>query len=527
MSWRRWLLIAVAVLLVLVVGTLALLPQLLDTPTMQGYIAQTASHAVGRPVKFSSVSVSLLPLPHVNLKGLEIADDPRFGTTPLLRVGEVRVGVRVKPLLSLRIEVGSLTLQDAQVELVERGGRWNFAALSAAPAPAKPATRTVPGIPGSAAMGSVFVSRVGLKNAVVNVRRPDVKNGDLRLEGLDATLSGVGGSELGLRGDARLEPGDLRLRNVEASVGMRGAGETPIKASFEIEGADIAPLVRSFLPTPALSGPIKGKIQLSGTPSRLAGTGAVDLTRLTMTEERRGCPPPVRRQLVVDQVHVPVQLKPASFESFPLSAKLAKGSIGFNLIAGLDTSAMITLADIKIAGVQLQPVLQDYLCQGFAVTGPLDLTGEMSMRSADVLRTMNGSGQFKVGGGRVVGEGALKIVRDVLAAGNVFDMALRGKLAGSSKTTLDFDSITGSYKIVNGVARTDDVVYQGKDLKVTVAGTYALADGRTDMKLIATQGSNQLRAQVTGSGGSLRVVPTGVNVKEPAEVKKLLDRLLR
>ena len=127
------------------------------------------------------------------------------------------MGVRVKPLLSLRIEVGSVTLQDAQVELVERGGRWNFAALSAAPAPAKPPTRTVPGIPGSAAMGSVFVSRVGLKNAVVNVRRPDVKNGDLRLEGLDATLSGVGGSELGLRGDARLQPGDLRLRNVEAT----------------------------------------------------------------------------------------------------------------------------------------------------------------------------------------------------------------------------------------------------------------------------------------------------------------------
>jgi hypothetical protein len=37
------------------------------------------------------------------------------------------------------------------------------------------------------------------------------------------------------------------------------------------------------------------------------------------------------------------------------------------------------------------------------VTGPLDLTGEMSMRSADLLRTMNGLGQFKVGAGRVVG----------------------------------------------------------------------------------------------------------------------------
>ena len=71
------------------------------------------------------------------------------------------------------------------------------------------------------------------------------------------------------------------------------------------------------------------------------------------------------------------------------------------------------------------------------------------------------------------------------------------------------------------------MVYQSKELRVTMAGTYALADGRTDMKVVATQGNNTLRAQITGSGSSLRVVPTSVNVKEPAEVRKFLDRLLR
>jgi hypothetical protein len=532
MSWKtlRWLLIGLGALLLLAVGTLALLPLLLDTRTMQAYIAQIATHAVGRPVRFTSVSVSLLPLPHVNLKDLEIADDPRFGTAPLLRVGEVRVGVRVKPLLSLRIELASITLQDAWVELVEQGGRWNFASLAGATtaSPPRPATRTVPGIPGSASMGSVIVSSVGLKNAVVNVRRHGVRNGDLRIEGLDATVSGVGGSELDVRGDARLEPGGLRLRNIRASVGIRAASEMPVKASFELESMDVAPLGRALLVTPpSISGPIKGRIQLAGTTSRLTGTGALDLSRLTVSEERRQCPPPVRRQLIVDEVHLPILLKPTSFESAPVSAKLSKGTIAANVTAGLGASPLVTITDIKIAGVQLQPVLQDYLCQGFAVSGPLDLGGELSMRTADMLGTMNGAGRFRIGAGRVVGEGALKIVREVLEAGNVFDMALRGKLAGPSKAALDFDSITGSYKIVNGIARTDDLLYQGKDLRVAVAGTYALVDGRTDMKVVATQGRNQLRAQVMGSGGALRVVPTGVNVKEPAEVRKLLDRLLR
>src|SRR5262245_6286724 len=128
----RWLLGAIAVLLLLGVGALALFPLLLDTPTVQAYVAQTASHAVGRPVKFTSLSVSLLPLPHVNLKGLEIADDPRFGTAPLLRVGEMRVGLRVRPLLSLRIELARLTLKDAQVQAIEDGGRWTLVALAGA-----------------------------------------------------------------------------------------------------------------------------------------------------------------------------------------------------------------------------------------------------------------------------------------------------------------------------------------------------------------------------------------------------------
>ena len=65
--------------------------------------------------------MSLLPLPNVKLKGLEIADNPRFGSAPLLRVDEVRVGLRVRPLFSLRIELASLALDRAQVELVEEG----------------------------------------------------------------------------------------------------------------------------------------------------------------------------------------------------------------------------------------------------------------------------------------------------------------------------------------------------------------------------------------------------------------------
>jgi hypothetical protein len=529
MAVRRWLrasLIALAVLLIVVMGALLLLPRWIDTPAMHAYITQLAGQAVGRPVKFTSLAVSFLPLPSVSLKGLQIADDPRFGTTPFLNVDEVRVGLRVRPLFSLRIELASLTLDGARVELVESGGRWNAASLAAPVTPAKPTTRTVPGVPGSAAVGSIMVSRVGIKNGVIHITRRGTPGRDLRIEGVNATVSGVGGPDLDIRGDARVEPGGLKLRDIRATVGIRSP-EMPIKATLGVEGEDIAPIARAFA-APALSGPIKGTLQLSGTSARLGGTGQLDLARVTLSQDKPHCPPPTRRQLVFDEVRVPVLLKSTGFESVPLRAKLSQGTVGLTLTATLDEPAsLVNLRDIKISGIQLLPVLQDYLCQGYAISGPLDLHGALSMRTADMWRSMNGTGEFKVGTGKVVGEGALKLVREVLVAQGVVSSVLQGDLRGVSGTPLEFTSIKGSYKITNGVLRTDDTVYQAKGLTMSAAGTYGLADGRTDMMVLISQSAGQFRAHVTGSAGSFRAVPIGVQVKDPAAVKRFLDRLLR
>jgi AsmA-like protein len=531
MAGRVWLqvtLIALAVVVVLAATTLLLLPLLIDTPVIHAYIGQAATQAVGRPVKFNSLSISLLPLPNVRLKGLEVADEPRFGTAPILRVGEVRLGLRIKPLLSLRIELATLTLEGAQVELVEEGGRWNVASLAAASTPSRPSPRTVPGIPGRAAVvGSVTVSSLRLKDASIHVRRRGVKDGDLHLEGLDVTVSGVGGPELDIRGQGRLEPGALKLRDIGATVGLRG--ELPIKASLGIEGADIAPLARAFvLASPAVSGPVKGKLQVSGTPARLGATGQLDLSRVTLSQSQPQCPAPPRRELAFDDVRVPVLLKPTTFESAPLQARLGRGTVAFHVKAGLDeASPLVTLGGITISGVELQPVLQGYLCQRYAISGPLELTGALSMRAGDLWRTMNGAGQFKIGAGKVIGEGARQLVREVLLAQGAIAALVRGDLKDLGRTSLQFSSITGTYRIVNGILRTDDALYQAKEMTMSATGSYGLADGRTDMALVITQGDGQFRAQLTGSGGSFRVVPTGVKVKDPAAVRKFLDRLMR
>ncbi len=180
-------------------------------------------------------------------------------------------------------------------------------------------------------------------------------------------------------------------------------------------------------------------------------------------------------------------------------------------------------------GVQLEPVLVDYLCQHNAVTGPLDLTGEMSLRLPEALPTLAGSGRLSIGAGRVVGPDLLKAVGQALALTDLVGSTLTpgGRGGSGAKSPLSFDSITATYTISNGVVRTDDLVYVARDVRVTGAGTYGLVDGRTAMDVTVNQGTNRVKARVAGGPGALSIVPTDVRLKEPKDLRKAIDRLLR
>ena len=126
----KWLLIGVGLLAGLAVAAIVALPWLLDTPAVQAQVAQAVSHALGRPVRFASLSVSALPVPTVRLKDLRVAEDPAFGTDPFVTVGEGRVRVRLWPLLSGRVELADLTLMGPRIALVkDAAGRLNIASL--------------------------------------------------------------------------------------------------------------------------------------------------------------------------------------------------------------------------------------------------------------------------------------------------------------------------------------------------------------------------------------------------------------
>ena len=94
---------------------------------LRGKASQSISQAVGRRVEIGSVHLRFLPRPGFEFEDLIIHDDPAFGAEPLLRAPDVTAWLRIMPLLRGRIEIATLNLDQASVNLTrDIQGKWNL-----------------------------------------------------------------------------------------------------------------------------------------------------------------------------------------------------------------------------------------------------------------------------------------------------------------------------------------------------------------------------------------------------------------
>lgn len=93
-------------------------------------VAESLSTELGRRVEIAAVHIRFLPRPGLELENLTIYDNPEFGAEPLLRSPDVSAWLRVSSLLRRRIEISSLDLNDASLNLSRNSdGKWNFEEL--------------------------------------------------------------------------------------------------------------------------------------------------------------------------------------------------------------------------------------------------------------------------------------------------------------------------------------------------------------------------------------------------------------
>ena len=265
-------------------------------------------------------------------------------------------------------------------------------------------------------------------------------------------------------------------------------------------------------------------------------SGAVELASVRLTQTTQACPEPKQRTLSLGLLKLAgVSYEGTRLQSRPVTTSLASGTISTNLTATLEHGTHLQLSDLTIKSVPVEKVLVDFLCEGYAVTGPLDLTGALSTNTANLMNTLNGSGHLRIGQGKVVGPQALALVAVVTRVAGVASSVLAADVPSSlTSSPVDFESITGNYQITNGVLSTKDLLYTTKALKVGVAGDYGLVTGKMNLDMRVDHGRGEVRAKVTGnaSSPSVRVDPASIagqvdREKVESGVQELLKRFRR
>jgi AsmA protein len=534
----KWLIGAVAAVVLLVVAAIIAVPYVVDTPRVQALIASNASQALGRLVKFRSMSVSVLPLPAVALHGLEVAEDPQFGAEPFLKLETGKVRLKLAPLFSGRVELGEITLSKPVITVIQMAdGRMNISTLgTGGKEQPKPGERTPRGGGGGGnGARAAVASTVSIDDGIVSyvARGKGGATSQYRVENLSLTLTG-GGPQIGFKSDFKVKPGDLAVKVSDGQVATNGGKpltEAQLRGIVTIDGKDIGDLAKNALgPSPAFGGGLKGKLTLSGTVGAPAVAGDIEVSKPSVSQQQPTCPDPKRRTLTLGTLKLNASYRDEVLAARPMTTSLADAPITGQLSFSLAPGMRVQVSDLAIKGVPIEKVLVDYLCEGYAITGPLDLTGGATFSAQDVWHTISGPGTLKIGHGKVVGRQALALVSSIVRIGGALSSVLNADIPNLGDSPLEFDSITGTYQIVNGVVTTRDLLYTSKPMRVAIAGSFGLATRDMDLDMTISHGRGDLKAKVTGnaSSPSIRVNPsTLLRDVDKRQMEKGLGDLLK
>lgn len=121
--------IALIVIVVLVIIAVVAIPLVVDVNRYHGVVQSQLEKALGRPVTFGGMHLSMTP-PSVRMDDLVIAEDPQFGGGTFAQAHSIDASVKLLPLIRGNIDIRSLTLDQPQVQLIRnRAGIWNFSTL--------------------------------------------------------------------------------------------------------------------------------------------------------------------------------------------------------------------------------------------------------------------------------------------------------------------------------------------------------------------------------------------------------------
>lgn len=270
----------------LVVLALIALPFLVNANDFRPTIQNQLSRALGRPVTFGDLSLSIFKGSLV-AKDIAIADDPAFSTAPFLRADSLEIGVEMMPLIRQRqVHITKLVIDKPSINLLQgANGRWNFSTLGSASSSASQSQGQSSALPdltageldikdGSASVSSVPAVQKPFVYSAINLTVKQFSFFKSFPFELTATLP-AGGS--------------LDLSGTAGPLSQKNAADTPFQAKLQLK--DFDPVASGVVePTAGITMKVALTSDLVSDGTSVAARGTIQADHLQLT--RTGAPAP-------------------------------------------------------------------------------------------------------------------------------------------------------------------------------------------------------------------------------------------
>jgi hypothetical protein len=329
-----------------------------------------------------------------------------------------------------------------------------------------------------------------------------------RVDGIDVTLDELGWSQpIRFVASARMPGGGIGLA-LDGQLGplaAAGADLARVPARLTVRFTAKEPRGPAGAPF-LLTGKGDGELHAEGRLGSLTGGGRLRFARLTLTHRPAACPAAGPRSLLLEAVELPVEINGPSLGVRPFAFGVAGGTVQGDAALGFRAGTpTVRLADIRIQGVAAGPVLVDFLCQPYAVTGRIDASADVAFTGLgdDLLRSARGGWEVRVGPGRLVGPAMLTLLSGVLRVGSaVYSVVTLDAPRARFGSPLDFRSLAARGALGAGQLRVRDLALVNPEARVTGEGSYGLVDTRLDFTVNVRTGRSGFAVKVGGTAGA-------------------------
>jgi len=484
-------LLGIGAFIILLVILVILLPIIVDLNQYQGHYRPIIEEALKRKIELKDIRLTIFPRLGVRIAGFAVLDDPTFSSDPFASLTSLDVGVRLRPLLSKRVEVEELTLRDPLITVIKnRDGILNASTLGKKGAP-KPEEAPAPEAPATEGplriLALLAVDRVSITGGKLTFRDLSAaKPTEYVLQDLDFLLKDVGlGKTPSLHLATLVQPLNFPVK-VDGTFG-------PLKETSDIEALDF---------TIAL-----GKTNLVVKGSAVGGDAKLTLTSQAINTADLPVTLPLKKPVEVKDLQAMAEVKGQQARLNNLSFQVFNGRVKAQGGLTLGTPAAPFDGKVAVQGLQLGPVLEAVGTDKVSVSGTaateLALQGR-GFSMPELTQALEGTGHMTIKDGKLEG---INLMKEALTL-----LKVAGITQDHGKATA-FSTIEGDVAIKQGVINLQRLLMDSHDFQATALGTI-----RFDQTLNVKANLNLpegLSNQIAGKSPVAKLAMTGGRITVP------------